>query len=357
MALKPEPIALWVVPVADLGGVARHVLDAARQGVPGWRLVVLCPEGPLAERLRAQGAAVVAGQLGPEAGLATSVRTLRSTARALRPAIVHSHLAYADIVVAATPLPRGTRRFTTEHGIAGDDAVYHGSALKSRIMSTVHHLRLRRFDGVIAVSAATKRAMIDKWRPRQDIVVMRNGVDVPEGFVRREGEGGLRVLSLSRLSAEKRIDVLIDAFAIVAAELPDARLTIAGAGPLESELTAQVARLGLHEVVTFAGFVDPDEAMAAADVIAQLSVWENCSYTLLDAVARDLRVVASDVGGNAEIVPPESLVGEPVEASSIARALLSTDSRTSEPVGVDDVATMVGRLSAAYRVQGEGVRG
>ena len=40
-----DRIALWCVPVADLGGVARHVLDAARVGIPGWRLVVLCPEG------------------------------------------------------------------------------------------------------------------------------------------------------------------------------------------------------------------------------------------------------------------------------------------------------------------------
>ena len=40
-----DRIALWCVPVADLGGVARHALDAARAGNPGWRLVVLCPEG------------------------------------------------------------------------------------------------------------------------------------------------------------------------------------------------------------------------------------------------------------------------------------------------------------------------
>ncbi|RUQ40634.1 glycosyltransferase family 1 protein, partial [Micrococcus sp. HSID17227] len=93
----PAPLTLWVVPVADLGGVARHVLDVARVGLPGLRLAVLCPEGPLAERLREQGAAVFTGDVGPDAGLAASVRTLRTAVRTLRPAAVHTHLAYADL--------------------------------------------------------------------------------------------------------------------------------------------------------------------------------------------------------------------------------------------------------------------
>ena len=40
-----DRIALWCVPVADLGGVARHVLGATRARVPGRQVVVLCPEG------------------------------------------------------------------------------------------------------------------------------------------------------------------------------------------------------------------------------------------------------------------------------------------------------------------------
>ena len=78
-----DPLTLWVVPVADLGGVARHVLDVVRVGLPGLRLAVLCPEGALAARLRELGAAVFTGHFGPDAGLAASVRTLRRTVRTL----------------------------------------------------------------------------------------------------------------------------------------------------------------------------------------------------------------------------------------------------------------------------------
>ena len=118
---RPDPLALWVVPVGELGGVARHVLDVARVGVPGFRVWYLVPPGPLAERLRDLGAPVLTGELGPSAGTATSVATVRRTVTALRPAIVHSHLAYADVVVALATAGLPVRLVSTEHGIAGDD--------------------------------------------------------------------------------------------------------------------------------------------------------------------------------------------------------------------------------------------
>ncbi|GAA2899611.1 glycosyltransferase family 4 protein [Microbacterium esteraromaticum] len=296
--------ALWVVPVADLGGVARHVLDVARVGIPGWQLTVLCPDGPLADSLRAQGSAVTAGAFGTEAGALASRRTLAAVAKALRPEIVHSHLAFADIVNAWTRLPEGTRRFTTEHGIAGDDGVYHASGLHSRAMALVHRARFPRFDGVIAVAEATRRAMIEKWHVTKRIAVIHNGVDLPEGVRRRDPAtvSGLRILSLSRLAPEKRIDKLIEAFALILRDHHDAVLTVAGEGPMRAELEELARRLRVAHAVRFRGFMDAESAMSEADVIAQLSVWENCSYTILDAVARGLRVVATDVGGNAEIL-------------------------------------------------------
>jgi len=348
---RPARTALWVVPVAALGGVARHVLDVTRVGVPGWRVVVLCPEGPLAERLREQGAAVTTGPFGPDAGPVTSMRTLRRTAAALRPEIVHSHLAYADIINAWTRLPRGTRRFTTEHGIAGDDGVYHRSSLQSRVMAFIHRVRFPRFDGVIAVAEATKRAMIQKWHVKQPITVILNGVDLPEGVTPRDPSTvtGMRILSLSRLAPEKRIDKLIEAFALVKNERPDATLTVAGEGPLRAELEAQAARL--HLDVAFPGFMNADEAMGAADVIVQLSVWENCSYTLLDAVARGLRVVAADVGGNFEIVGRSGLLDQ-VDSPAVSQTVLSSDDGPHGPDRFPSRDEMCERLARRYSIDG-----
>lgn len=347
------PTALWVVPVSDLAGVARHVLDVARAGIPGWRLAVLAPPGPLADRLRGWDAEVHEGAFGPDHGLRASVATLRHVVRRVRPGLVHSHLAYADIVVALAA-GRGPRLVTTEHGIARDDVVYHHSSARTRAMSAVHTARLRRFDAAIAVSRATAAAMVDKWRPRTPVTVIRNGV---EPLAPRPPRApGLRVLSLARLAPEKRLPALIDAFAVLHRDHPEARLTLAGTGPEEPALSAQVDRLGLRDAVSLPGFVDPEPAMAEHDVLAMLSVWENCSYALLDAAARGMGVVASDVGGNPEILPPPSLVTAG-DATAVAAALAGQGLDLTARPSLGDwptVEDMCARIASTYASAGAG---
>jgi glycosyltransferase involved in cell wall biosynthesis len=345
MVLTP-PTALWVVPVSDLAGVARHVLDVARAGVPGWRLVFLTPPGDLPEALRDARAAVLTEPFGPAHGTRASVASLRHAVRTLRPAVVHSHLSHADIV-AAMAVGRGTRLVTTEHGIARDDLVYHRSAAKARVMAAVHAARMRRFDAVIAVSHATADAMAEKWRPRREVVVIPNGVDAPPPLA---AGPGLRVLSLARLAPEKRLPALLDGFAALHREHPDARLTIAGTGEEEATVRAHVDRLGLGDVVRMPGFVDPDPAMAEHDVLSMLSVWENCSYALLDAAARGLGVVASDVGGNPEMLPDRCLVdaGDPI---AVAAALATQGLDPAARPGLEgwpSVTKMCARIAEVY---------
>lgn len=317
------PTALWVVPVPDFGGVARHVVDMARAGLPGFNLVVLAPEGKLTERLEELGVTVVKAEFGPDYGFKTSFASLKKAVEQLRPEIVHSHLAYADVVAAAvvnalrirSVIKRGTcvpKLLTTEHGIAGNDSVYHGSSWRSKLMETVHRVRLWGTNRAIAVSRSTADQMRSKWGAR-GVELVYNGVDIPVVAAavaekRVPAEGGPRILSLSRLSPEKGIDVLLDAFARLREEYPQAHLEIAGSGDLGEELKAHAKRLNLGDSVTFSGFVNPIEAMGRSDMIVQLSVWENCSYTLLDAKAAGLKTVATAVGGNPEILNADELV-------------------------------------------------
>lgn len=345
-----NPIALWVIPVPDLGGVARQALDVAETGIPGWKVVFLCPPGPLAEALRHRGAAVVTAAVGPQAGLLASVRSLRRTVRTLRPAVVHTHLAYADIAGALATAGLPVTLVSTEHGIAADDTVYHGSAARARAMALVHRARLHAFDRLIAVSEATKDVMQAKWHPRQEITVIRNGVDVGAPAARPPG-GPLRVASLSRLSPEKRIDRLLDAFVLVLADHPDARLTVAGTGPLLATLETQALRIGIGDAVSFPGFVDASALLAANDVIVQLSVWENCSYTLLDACAAGLGVVATSVGGNPELLPERCLVvaedARAVRDEILAQAA-APGQRPGVPPGWPTRAEMAASVAAVY---------
>ncbi len=327
MALKnSKPVALWVVPVPEFGGVARHVTDVARAGLPGYELVVLAPQGALTQRLEELGARVIIGNLGTEAGFLASVKTLHHTIAQEKPAVIHSHLAYADIVsctvVNTLKIQQLVRRtvtvpklFTTEHGIAGNDAVYHASAAKAKGRELIHRVRLLLTDRAIAVSRSTAEQMKLKWGAR-NVKVIDNGIDQQTlqaelAYAKSKQIGvksGARVLSLSRLAPEKGLDILLLAFAKVLQKHPEACLEIAGHGELKDSLQSQAQELDISGSVEFPGFVNPVEAMARADVLAQLSIWENASYTLLDAKAAGLGLVATDVGGNSEIVSATELV-------------------------------------------------
>ncbi|QIM21344.1 glycosyltransferase family 4 protein [Phycicoccus sp. HDW14] len=351
MVLTAPPLALWVVPVAELGGVARHVLDTAEVGVPGYRLVVQCPPGPLAERLRTLGAAVTTAPVGPEHGVRESVAAVRDAVRSLAPAVVHSHLSWADVVTAAATAGASSAVVTTEHGIAADDLVYHGTAWRSRLKVALHTARLRRADAVIAVSQATAETLRAKWHPGRGtaVHVVPNGVDpLPVAPPRAPG---LHVCSVARLAPEKRLDDLLRAFAVLHARRPEARLTLAGTGPEEAALRALVADLGLTGVVGLPGHVDAPALLARADVLVQLSVWENCSYSLLDALVHGVGAVATPVGGNPEILPADALV-EASDAERVADAVerqaLDPTTRPTLPAGWPTRADMTAGIAGVY---------
>lgn len=353
-------MVLWAIPVSDLGGVARHVLDVVACGVPGWRIAVLVPPGPLAERCVEAGAAVIVEPFGPGHGTARSVASLRRVVARLRPALVHSHLSYADIASALASLTwsggsgSAPRLVSTEHGIADDDLVYHGSPARSRVMATAHRLRLRRMHGLVLVSDATRRVVEEKWRPPGDLVtrVIRNGLDrerVRDALPARAP--GLRIGTLSRLAPEKGLLELLDAFALVVRQHPEATLAIAGDGPLADDLRARRDELGLQDRVSLLGHVDAPKLLGEIDVLAQLSVWENCSYSILDALGAGVGVVATGVGGNPELLPDRCLVARGDASAAAERIVeqgLHPGRRATPAPDWPTVSEMCGKLSGMY---------
>jgi glycosyltransferase involved in cell wall biosynthesis len=122
-------------------------------------------------------------------------------------------------------------------------------------------------------------------------------------FRKRFGlSGGRRYLLFSgRLAPVKRVDLLIDAFANLAAERPDWDLLIAGDGPLGEDLRRRVPE-GMRERVTWTGFLEQEElklAYHAADVLVLPSDREPWAVVVQEAMAAGLVVVASEVVGAA----------------------------------------------------------
>jgi glycosyltransferase involved in cell wall biosynthesis len=127
----------------------------------------------------------------------------------------------------------------------------------------------------------------------------------------RSGLPSPRIVFSGRFSPDKAPDVLIDAVARMAAPPP---VLMLGAGVLEEDLRAQVARLGLEDVVSFRGWIEePGPWVAGAAVQACPSRDESFSQTAVLAMALGVPVVGTDVDGFPEtlgagrgvIVPPD----------------------------------------------------
>jgi glycosyltransferase involved in cell wall biosynthesis len=248
-------------------------------------------------------------------------------------------------------MPRGARLLTTEHGIAGDSRLYHRTARSFRFKQQLHRLRMRRTCGVIAVSQATAAEVSHRWGAPapMGIQVVRNGRN-PEAPPAAPAAGS-RFGFVGRFEPEKGLDSLLDAFALVRQELPDASLALFGHGSLSGRLQGRVNDEGLESSVRFAGPTAAADALKQVDVVVQLSRWENCSYSLLDALATRKGVVATDVGGNPEMLPRHALV--PVDdaraaAGSMVAQALEPANRPSLPPDWPTVTDMTAQLGQIY---------
>ena len=210
------------------------------------------------------------------------------------------------------------------------------SALRELAAWAPRTLALRGAAAVLPTSSSARRRLVHLGFPPDRMYVLPNAPDVRAiaRAVDREATpsaGPPTYLYCGRLVASKDVSTLVDAFARVQREIPEARLVIAGSGPLERDLRSSVEQLGLRHV-TFRGFVQPDElseVYRAADVFVLPSRHEPFGVVLMEAMAAGLPVVVSDrVGSAPDLVDPSSGIVFPagnVERLAAAMQLLGAD--------------------------------
>ncbi len=119
--------------------------------------------------------------------------------------------------------------------------------------------------------------------------------------------------------------MLVEAFAIVSERVPDVRLVLTGgAGSSDADVAAAIVRQGLSGRVVRTGRVPADDLTAlfqAASVLAFPSTYEGFGLPALEAMGRDLPVVASAVGGLAEVVGDAGVLLDPTDVEAWADAL------------------------------------
>lgn len=134
----------------------------------------------------------------------------------------------------------------------------------------------------------------------------------------------LVIINVARLSFEKNHALLLEAFSRLARQLPRAKLLLVGDGQKRPALESQARELGLAGRVVFAGMRSGvPEILRLAQVFALSSDIEGLSISILEAMSAGLPVVATDVGGNRELIVPEQtgLLVPPRAADELAEAL------------------------------------
>lgn len=315
-SLKTPPVSLWPQPRTGTPvvlhitqptdfGVARYLTDVATgQLKAGWRVVVACPaQGRLSGDISAAGVQVLPWRAARPPGptLGREVRDLAAIVTSVDPDLVHLHSSKAGL---AGRLAIRGRRVTVFQPHAWSvnalPSVLHGAAAAWERLAA-------RWTDLVLCGAQDECNVGHSLGVRGRYAVVPNGVDTnrfsPANTGDRDearlrlglGSGPLAVC-VGRVCRQKGQDLLLHAWRRILSSVPDATLALVGDG---AHRTSQV-----EGIIRARPVENPSDWYAAANVVVCPSRWEGMALVPLEAMARARSVVASDVGGTREALPP-----------------------------------------------------
>jgi len=186
-----------------------------------------------------------------------------------------------------------------------------------------------RYNYIVAISHSAKDMLLSHNHiDSKKVRVIHNGIDINRFANRVFGsrkDGKFVIGVVARLDPFKDIFNLIEAFKKVSANFSNAELWIVGDGPLKDSLKLKVKDLRLENSVKFLGWrSDIASINSQMDIFTLPSLTEGISIALLEAMACRLPVVATNVGGNPEVVVDgeTGILVSPKEPEKMAEAIV-----------------------------------
>lgn len=303
-------VLLTVTGLCELGHpavlVAQGSGELSRRAHEGLRTVALNP----------------AGEFDVQAGW-----QLHRALRTIKPDVVHVHdpMGVALIAMALKMQPRLAPRPLI---VASRRVDFH---LKGNAFS---RWKYRHIDVFIAVSGVIARMLVEDGIPAERIEVVHDGVNI-SAIDKIEVEdvhkalwlphGAPIVGNVAALVPHKGQKVLVEAAALVARQVPDARFVILGEGELRDPLERQVKELGLERHVFLPGFRSNVIGLQKSfDIFAMSSITEGLGSSMLDAMACGIPVVGTRAGGIPEAIEHgrNGLLVRPNHADELAAAII-----------------------------------
>lgn len=313
--VAPKGSLVFIITGMARGGAETQAKDLAiRMQRRGWQVQVisLLPPEAYAEELAEAGVCIF--NLGMRRGI-PDPRSLFKLARLIRrfkPHVVHSHMIHANLLARISrllaPMPA---LICTAH-----NTLEIGRTFRSEKAT---HWAYRFTDCLCDLTTQIAREGYERFRKGkaaspQKLLYLPNGVDTtryaprPEvrAKLRKEfglSEGSFVWLTVGRLEPVKDHATLLEAFAEITKKDKKATLFIVGTGSLEASLKDIARQLSLEESVHFLGLrADIPDLLNIADGFVLSSIWEGMPMVLLEAHASGLPIVATDVGGNRDVV-------------------------------------------------------
>ncbi|MDF9388214.1 glycosyltransferase [Vibrio sp. 1151_11] len=229
-----------------------------------------------------------------------------SILRQFQPDVVHSHMVHANIfsrlLCLTSPIPR---LICTAHS--------NNEGGKLRMLA--YRLTDKLCDLTTNVSQEAVDAFVAKKATKPErIVALHNGIDLvkfsfnPVARKRCREELGLNanqtlLLAVGRFTEAKDYPNLLRAFALLVKRQPNVKLAIIGKGELSTSIEALIEQLELKSYVVLLGLrFDVVDWMSAVDLYVMSSAWEGMPMVLLEAMATERVVIATDCGGVREVV-------------------------------------------------------
>ena len=299
---------LYLIWSLGLGGAEQVVINLAK-GIDKkkFNVIVCClnDKGIFAQEVEKEGIEVIA--LGKKGKFdATVLFKLIRVIKKYKIDIVHTHLWTSDFwgriaaKLAGVPVIIST--------------VHNVDVWKPKVFLLIDRILSYFTDKIIAVSNTVKYFYINNAKiPKNKIETIYNGIDVDKFNIKvnrniKRRELGLnadtKVLAvIGRLVEQKGHIYFLECFRKLLGKYSDIQGLIVGDGPLRGELEERSKMLGLNGRVIFTGIRnDIPEILKIIDVLVVPSLYEGLPTIILEAMAAGVPVVATNVGGNSEII-------------------------------------------------------
>jgi len=328
--MENTPRLLFIITSLAYGGAETQLVRlASRLKARDWEVRVVSLMPPRAYVAELATASIPVFSLGIRRKIPDPRPILRLARliRKWRPHIVHSYMVHANLLAR---LVRLIIPFPIL--VCSAQSVKEGNRLRE--------LLYRLTDPLCDLTTQVCQAGLERYVrigavPRHKIRYIPNGVDTahfkpdPEARVTLRRELGLENLfvwlAVGRFDPPKDYPTMLQAFAQVTRRAPETVLLIAGDGPLRPAMQDLAYELGIAKKAKFLGIRrDVPQLMNAADAYVMSSVWEGMPMVLLEASATGLPIVATEVGGNGEIVidGETGFLVPPKDPDKLAQAML-----------------------------------